>query len=177
MTPIPRIQKTYQHNFFMNLYFMDYIKDVVIPETKKRLNSAMNLSEYFSVIGCCLIMACYVGNSVRYFFLKDPITPHKGAPIRRHHIIYGRTLEKITQVLSYINLSIIEFNELYFWRHLGWEMVENILDEDTEAEGVDGIRLKSTMGNLGDHEIVKAPKYYGNVLLMRINDGGSSSPN
>ena len=52
-----------------------YIKDVAIPETNKRLNSAMNLSEYFRVIGCRLIMAYYVGHSVRDFFLKYLITP------------------------------------------------------------------------------------------------------
>ena len=35
----------------------------------------MNLSDYFRVIVCRLIMACYVGHSARDFFLKDPITP------------------------------------------------------------------------------------------------------
>ena len=69
---------TLQHmscfDFFMKLYVMEYIKDVVIPETNKRLNSAMNLSEYFFVIGCPFIMSCYVGHSVRKLFLKVPIT-------------------------------------------------------------------------------------------------------
>ena len=56
----------------------------------------MNLSEYFCVIVCCLIMDCYVGHSVRILFLKDPITPQKGAPIRLNHIISGRHLDNIT---------------------------------------------------------------------------------
>ena len=81
--------------FFMELYFMEYIKDVVILETIKRINSYMNLSEYFCMVGCCLIMACYAGHTVRDLFLKDPITPQKGAPIRLNHIIYGRRLDKI----------------------------------------------------------------------------------
>ena len=100
MTPIPRIQYMSRLYFFMKLYFMNYIKDIVIPETNKRLNSDMNLSEYFCVIVCRLIMACYVGQSLRDFFLKDPITPHKSAPICLNHIISGRRLEKITQVMS-----------------------------------------------------------------------------
>ena len=62
-------------DFFVKIYFMEYIKDVVIPETNKCLNSAMNFSECFHVIGCCLIMDCSVGYSVRDLFLKDPITP------------------------------------------------------------------------------------------------------
>ena len=93
---------------------MDYIKDVVIPETKKRPNSVMNLSEYFRVIGCCLIMACYIGHYVRELFLKDPITPQKGAPIQPNHIISGRRLEKITQVTTYTNIAIPDFNDPFF---------------------------------------------------------------
>ena len=77
----------YHIAFFMKLYFMEYIKNVVIPKTNKRLNSAMNLSDYFYVIGCRLIMACYVRHSIRDFFLKDTITTQKGAPIRLNYII------------------------------------------------------------------------------------------
>ena len=62
-------------DFFTELYFMYYIKDIVIPETNKCINSDMNMSEYFCVIGCCLIMNFYVDHSVRDFFLKDTITP------------------------------------------------------------------------------------------------------
>ena len=80
MTPNPSIQHMSRLNFFMNLYFIDYIKDVVIPVTKKHLNSDMNLSEYFCVISCYLIMDCYVGHYARELFFKDPITPQKVAP-------------------------------------------------------------------------------------------------
>ena len=76
----------------MKLYFMMYIKDVVIPDTNKVLNSAMNLSDYFCVLGRCLVMACYVCHSVRELFLKYPINPYKGTPIRLNQIIYGRRL-------------------------------------------------------------------------------------
>ena len=74
----------------------------------------MNLSEYFLVIGCRLIIACYVAHYVRGLFLKDPITPQKGAPICLNHIIYGRRLDKITQVMSYTNLLILELNYHFF---------------------------------------------------------------
>ena len=82
----------YRLDFFMKLYFMEYIKDASIPETNKRIKSDMNLSEYFRVIGCCLIMDCYVIHYARDFFLKDPITPDKGYPTRLNHIISGRRL-------------------------------------------------------------------------------------
>ena len=100
MTPNPRIQNMSRLELFMKFYFMECIKDVVIPETNKCLNSPMNLSKYFHIVGCLLIMACYVGHYVRDFFLKDPIAPQKGAPMRLNHIISGRRPEKITQVMS-----------------------------------------------------------------------------
>ena len=98
----------------MKLYFIEYINDVLISDTNKLLNSAMNFSEYFCVIGCRLIMACYDGHYVRDFFSKDTITHQKFSPIRLNHIISGRRLEKITQVIYYTNLVIPEFNYPFF---------------------------------------------------------------
>ena len=106
MTPIPRIQHMSRLELFTKLYFMDYIKDLVIPDNNKRLNSTMNLSGYFHVICCRLIMACFAGHSVRDFFFRDHITSQKGAPIQLNHIISGRRLEKITQVMYYTNIFI-----------------------------------------------------------------------
>ena len=55
--------------------------------------------------------------------------------------------------------------QLYFRRQLGWEMVENTLDEETEAGGVGGRWLRSRRETLGDHELVTAPKYCGKCLV------------
>ena len=55
-------------------------------------------------------------------------------------------------------------------------MVKETLDEETKAYGVNGGRLRTRRGTLGEHELVTAPKYCKDGLLMRINDGGSSSP-
>ena len=91
----------------------------------------MNLRDYFRVIFCRLIMACYVGHSVRDLFSKDAITLQKVAYIHLNHIFYGRCLDKITKVVSYTNLAIPEFNDLFFQqRHMqeGWDknMAENV---------------------------------------------------
>ena len=100
--------------FFTRLYFMEYNKHIVIPENNKCLNSDMTLSDYFRVIGCCFIVVCYVVYSVRDFFLKDYVTHQKGSPICLSHIISGRCLENITQVMSYTNISIPGFNDPFF---------------------------------------------------------------
>ena len=44
--------------------------------------------------------------------------------------------------------------QLYFRRHLVWDMVYNTLDDETLAGGFDGIHLRSSRGDLGDHELV-----------------------
>ena len=74
----------------------------------------MKVSEYFCVIGCRLIMDCYVGHYFRDLFLKDPVTPQKGAPIHLNHILSGRRLKKIIKVMSYTNIAIPEFNDPFF---------------------------------------------------------------
>ena len=130
MTPIPRIHHISCLELFMKLYFVDYIKDVVIPETNKFLNSAMNLSEYFCVIFCRLIMDCYVGHSVRDLFLKDPITPQKGAPSASTTSSLGGAFRKslrlcLTQTLPFLSSTILFSNRCRcrrggtrIWRHI-----------------------------------------------------------
>ena len=67
--------------------------------------------------------------------------------------------------MSYTNLAIPEFNELDFWCYLRWDMVDNTLDEDTEASGVDGRRMMSSGGTLGDLKLVTAQTYCGKWLV------------
>ena len=99
-TSNPIIQHMSLINFFMKLYFMDNIKNVVIPKTNKCLNLAMNLSMYFHVIGFRFIMAFYFGHYVRDFFLKINITPKKGSLIRLNYIISRRRPDNMIQVMS-----------------------------------------------------------------------------
>ena len=54
---------------------------------------------------------------------------------------------------------------LDFWHQLGWYMVENVLDEETEAVGVNRRRPRARRRALGDHELVTAQKYCGKCLV------------
>ena len=49
--------------------------------------------------------------------------------------------------------------QLDFWRHLGWDVGEFNLDEEEEAIGFKGIRLRVMRGTSGEHELVTALKY------------------
>ena len=55
--------------------------------------------------------------------------------------------------------------QLYFQHHLGWEMVDNTLDKDSESGEVDGIRLRASRGTLRDHNIVIDPIYCVEYLV------------
>ena len=59
---------------------MKYIKDIVIPNTNKCLKSTMVIGEYFRVIDFWITMSCYIGHSIRDFFLMDTIIPKKAPP-------------------------------------------------------------------------------------------------
>ena len=52
-----------------------------------------------------------------------------------------------------------------FRRQLRWKMVENTLDEETEAWGVDVRQLRARRGALRYHKLVTAPKYCGKWLV------------
>ena len=77
LVPNIRVQHMLYFDIFRQLYFMKYIKDVIVPENKTRLNSPMVIWEYFHVIGYRIIMACYFAHSIRDFFWKDFISQNK----------------------------------------------------------------------------------------------------
>ena len=63
-------------------------------------------------------MPCLVEGTKTMLFIDKrdvPVnTPQKGSPIHHNHIISERLLEKITQVMSYINLDIPKLNDPFF---------------------------------------------------------------
>ena len=50
---------------------------------------------------------------------------------------------------------------LDFQRQLGWDMVDNTLDKETESKGVERKQPRARRETLGDHELVTNPKYCG----------------
>ena len=74
----------------------------------------MVLIEYFHVIGCCLIILCYVDHYVRDLFMRDTITPQKVSHIHLNPIKDERYLGDIIHVISYINHTILEYDEPFF---------------------------------------------------------------
>ena len=155
---------------------MEYIKDVVFLETNKRLNSAMNLSEYFCVIGCHLIMAYYVGNSVRGFFLKDNITPIKLSPSPSTTSSLGGALRIslrlcLTLILPFLSSMSCIFGAIWDGTWLRTHSIKmqrlGLLMEDGR-EKVGGPWYTTSLWNIQD--IVE------NGLLMRINGRGSRIP-
>ena len=102
---------------------MQYIKDLVISETNKHLKSDMNMSDYFCVIGCRLIMDCYVGHYVIELFLKDIITPQKGAPSASTTSSLGGALIRslrlcLTQILQFLSSMSWIFCAIWYGRWL-----------------------------------------------------------
>ena len=55
--------------------------------------------------------------------------------------------------------------QLDFQRQLGWGMVGEKLDEETEAGGVDRRRLRARRGTLRYYELVTDPTYCGEWIF------------
>ena len=84
----------------------------------------MVLSKYFRVIGCRLIMSCYLDHYVRDLFLRDTITSQKGSHIHLNPIISERQLGNITHAISYTNHKMMEYEDP-FLQHRQMEEGQN----------------------------------------------------
>ena len=112
--PNIRVQHILCFEIFLQLYFINYIKDVIIPETSKHLKYQIVIREYFCFIVCLLIMAFYIRKYVRDLFLKHLITPKNVPPIRLNNITSVWRLDKITQAISCKNRQITAYDDPFF---------------------------------------------------------------
>ena len=112
-----RVQHMSLFDIFFQMNLMNYINNVDIPDTNKRLKYPVVLDEYLRMIACRLIMACYVDHSVRGLFSNYSIKTQKGNPKCINKIISIRHLRNITYAMSYTNLPIKEYYDPFFRQH------------------------------------------------------------
>ena len=128
------------HILFQLCFPMEFLKEVVIPETSRKLESTktqqLTMSEFFVFIGCIFFMACFEGVSdCRDWWSLLPVDSFKGAPFRLNEYMSLRRFEDIMQALCFTNLPhppytdryhdvrqlIDKFNEHYMEKYVpGW---------------------------------------------------------
>ena len=99
----------------MKLYFMEYIKDVVIPDTNKCLNSAMNLVSIFLWLVDVWLWLVMLYTLSGNYFLRITLLPRKaptsvstksymvGAFIRPHRLNLIQILTFLTSIIPFSN--------------------------------------------------------------------------
>ena len=131
----------------MKLYFMDYIKDVVIPDTNKRLNAAMNLRNYFRVIG----------RSFGYGLLLWPL--YQGLLFLRSHYPLPERRPPPTSTTSSLGWSLDKYHSCYLL-HKYYHILSSIIPFfSTEADMQEGEEQESGKNILSP--------LCGSVFLMR----------
>ena len=116
-------------------------------------------------------MACYVGHSVgeNNNWSHCPISVDSNWAtnywIDQCHAYFLALTEVNANYLQGYLVDRADVDPQLDFRHqLGWEMVDKRLDEETESGGFDRRRKIARRGNLGDHELMTAPKYCGKWL-------------
>ena len=94
---------------FQICFPMEYLKEVVVPETNKRLrktkNKTLKLPEFITFLGLTLYMACYEGISDRdLWWSQETVSPKSGAPFRLGTYMSNNRYSDIMQALSYTNI-------------------------------------------------------------------------
>ena len=92
-------------NWFMILFPMEWVRNVLIPSTNKKLKVPMTLKEFFVFLGCLLTMARFGGHSRHEWWHKSPPSILRGAPFRLHEYMSYRRFEQIDKALTLTNLD------------------------------------------------------------------------
>ena len=91
---------------FLLCFPINYIKDVVLPETNKHMMKEVTMKEFFKFIGCIFFMSCHPGVGDRdLWWTKRPISLREGAPFRLNHFMKRHRFKSIMGALQYSNKS------------------------------------------------------------------------
>ena len=98
-------------NLFLTLFFVDYLKEILIPEMNKLLKHPMDLGEFIRWLGCWFYMGCWVVISKRMncWSTGEP-TMSESAPFRLN-TYKSRTIFEVT--LGYIRYTYQKYVEYY----------------------------------------------------------------
>jgi hypothetical protein len=87
---------------FMLCFPMDYIQNVLLPETNKYVSVEISLRGFFVFLGCLFFMACHPVDGERdVWWSKESISPKAGAPFRLNNYITRNRFKEIMRSIRY----------------------------------------------------------------------------
>jgi hypothetical protein len=80
----------------------EWVINVIIPMTNKKLSKKMDLQEYYVFVGCIFFMACHNGFPDRdMWWSTKPIVMFGGAPFRLNAYMSRSRFDQIMHTLRY----------------------------------------------------------------------------
>ncbi len=81
---------------------VQFVLDVIIPQTNRHLGTPINLHKFYVWLGCIFYMACFQGIGDRdERWSSAPINKFKGAPFRLNLFMSKKRFINITGALQY----------------------------------------------------------------------------
>lgn len=94
--PGSRPHNNQRMDWFLRCLPVTYLKEVLLPETNRKMSQPMDFSELMRFIGLVLLMStARVGCSIRDWFSEAPPSPFEGAPFRLHMYMSRSRYEEI----------------------------------------------------------------------------------
>ena len=99
---------------FLLSFPIDYIRDVVLPETNKNIANPVDMREFFRFLGCLLFIACHPGVGDRdLWWSNKPISPRDGAPFRLNAYMSKNRFKDIMNAIRYTNKEQPEYHDKF----------------------------------------------------------------
>lgn len=114
--PGSRPHNNQRMDWFLRCLPVTYLKEVLLPETNRKMSQPMDFSELMRFIGLVLLMStARVGCSIRDWFSEAPPSPFEGAPFRLHMYMSRSRYEEIIRSLTYTSNPKPQFKDK-FWQ-------------------------------------------------------------
>ena len=103
---------------FLILFPIDYLKEILMPKTKKLLKHPMALGEFIQWLGFCLYVGCWIGipNRSNWWSTAEP-KMSRGAPFRINKYMSRNRFEEILGFISYTYQKGVEYYDGFFHMH------------------------------------------------------------
>ena len=109
------IERMTNLSLFQLLFPMDYVRDVIIVETNKKLKlGPLTVREFFVWLGLWLYMSCYQGIDRRSWWSQSEPCMEEGAPFRFSLFMTKNRFEDILSNLTYTNQPEPRFYDPFF---------------------------------------------------------------
>jgi hypothetical protein len=124
------VSKMSKLELFLILFPLDYLLEVLIPETNKQLDAPMDCGEFIRWIGCWFYMALWVGIPNRHdWWSTREVTMFFGAPFRLNDYMSRDRFDSILAALRYTDEEVGYVDGFLEMRKIEERWNQNMEDE------------------------------------------------